>query len=324
MFDWSIYRGNLSWLPERTIYITRHGSHAYGLATPESDLDLKGVVIPPVEYFHGYLKRFEQAESKDPDMSIYDIRKFFALAADCNPNIIEVLWSDEEDHLLITPLGRKLFDAKELFLSRKAKYTFSGYAVAQLKRIKTHRKWLLNPPTHKPERAEFNLPETTLLPKDILGAIVALEDKGQLPENDERFPAYVMTLYHQERAYHNALREWSQHETWKSQRNPKRAELEAKYGYDSKHASHLVRLMRMCREILTTGKVIVKRPDRDELLAIKQGAWMYDDLIAWAEQQDTDMIELEKTSVLPHGPDRHRLDALCMEIVEAALQKARS
>jgi uncharacterized protein len=318
MFDWSMYRGNLAWLPTRTIYITRHGSHAYGLNTPESDLDLRGIAIPPKEYFVGFLKRFEQAESKDPDLTIHDIRKFFALAADCNPNIIEVLWSDEEDHLLVTPVGKKLLDARALFLSRKAKSTFSGYAIAQLKRIKTHRKWLLNPPTHKPTREEFQLPETSLLPADILGAMQSNMEKDPAREKD--YPAYIMTLYHQERAYQNALREWQQHETWKAQRNPKRAALEAKYGYDSKHASHLVRLMRMCREILTTGQVIVKRRlDRAELLAIKQGAWKYEDLIAWAEQQDNELATLEKSSPLPHGPDRDRLDQLCMEIVEVSL-----
>jgi uncharacterized protein len=318
MFDWSMYRGNLAWLPTRTIYITRHGSHAYGLNTPESDLDLRGIAIPPKEYFIGFLKRFEQAESKDPDLTIHDIRKFFALAADCNPNIIEVLWSDEEDHLLVTPVGKKLLDARALFLSRKAKSTFSGYAIAQLKRIKTHRKWLLNPPTHKPTREEFQLPETSLLPADILGAMQSNMEKDSAGEKD--YPAQIMTLYYQERAYQNALREWQQHETWKAQRNPKRAALEAKYGYDSKHASHLVRLMRMCREILTTGQVIVKRrSDRDELLAIKQGAWKYEDLIAWAEQQDSELAALEKSSPLPHGPDRDRLDQLCMEIVEVSL-----
>ncbi len=52
MLDWStLYRGSLAWLPQRTIFLTRAGSHAYGLATPESDVDIRGVVIPPQEYF---------------------------------------------------------------------------------------------------------------------------------------------------------------------------------------------------------------------------------------------------------------------------------
>jgi predicted nucleotidyltransferase len=47
-----------------------------GLVTPESDFDVCGVVIPPKEYFLGFAQRFEQAEATDPDLIIYDIRKF--------------------------------------------------------------------------------------------------------------------------------------------------------------------------------------------------------------------------------------------------------
>jgi predicted nucleotidyltransferase len=316
--DWSaLYHGTLTWIPQRTIFLTRAGSHAYGLATPESDLDLRGIVIPPREYFLGFAHRFEQAESADPDLVIYDIRKFFHLAAACNPSIIELLWTEAEDHLLVTPLGQRLIEHRALFLSRKAKHTFSGYAVAQLKRIKTHRRWLIHPPTHKPTRAEFGLPETSLLSADILGAIEAVEREAA--QDLTTFPAYVMDLYRRERAYQNALREWQQYEHWKAHRNPKRAALEAKMGFDGKHAAHLVRLLRMCREILETGTVTVKRPDREELLAIRDGAWDYDQLVLWSEQEDQALEAVAKRSPLRPAPDSRKLDALCMAMVEEAL-----
>jgi hypothetical protein len=316
--DWvTLYRGQLSWIPARTIFLTRAGSHAYGLATPESDLDLRGVAIPPKEYFLGFAQRFEQAEAVDPDLVIYDIRKFFQLAAACNPSIIELLWTEAEDHLLVTPSGQRLLERRALFLSRRARHTFSGYAVAQLKRINTHRRWLVTPPTHKPTRAEFGLPETSVLSADILGAIEAVEQKAVQDLTD--IPAHVMDLYRRERAYQNALREWRQYEHWKTQRNPKRAALEAKMGFDGKHAAHLVRLMRMCREILETGAVIVKRPDRDELLAIRNGAWSYEQLMQWSEQEDRVLEEVMARSSLPNTPDSHTLDALCMSLVAEML-----
>ncbi|MEW6297734.1 MAG: nucleotidyltransferase domain-containing protein [Thermodesulfobacteriota bacterium] len=316
--DWSgLYHGPLTWVPERTIFLTRAGSHAYGLATPESDLDLRGVVIPPKEYFLGFAHHFEQAESHDPDLVLYDIRKFFALAAACNPSILELLWAEPEDHLLVTALGRRLLEHRTAFLSRRVRHTFSGYAVAQLKRIKTHRRWLTQPPTHKPTRAEFGLPETSLLSADILGAIEAVERAAV--QDLSAFPAHVMDLYRRERAYQNALREWHQYEQWKAHRNPKRAALEAKVGYDCKHAMHLVRLMRSCREILTTGQVVVKRPDRDELLAIRDGAWSYEQLIQWSEQEDQALEAVAQRSPLPERPDRQKLDSLCIAMVEEAI-----
>ena len=36
------------------IFETVHGSHAYGLAGPKSDLDLKGIVVGPATWYHGY------------------------------------------------------------------------------------------------------------------------------------------------------------------------------------------------------------------------------------------------------------------------------
>jgi hypothetical protein len=98
---------------------------------------------------------------------------------------------------------------------------------------------------------------------------------------------------------------------------PNRAALEEKFGYDTKHAYHLVRLIRMCRETLLTGKVIVKRPDREELLSIRNGAWTYDQLIEFADSEEKSLSEIYNSSnVLPKTPDRNKIEQLCVELVE--------
>jgi hypothetical protein len=88
---------------------------------------------------------------------------------------------------------------------------------------------------------------------------------------------------------------------------------------NTKHAMHLVRLTRMCREILETGTVIVKRTDRDELLSIRHGAWSYDQLIEWFDREDAALNEVYAKSTLRHHVDRAALDKLCISIVEEAL-----
>lgn len=62
------------------------------------------------------------------------------------------------DWLLVAPAWRRLDDARAQFLTRKVQQTFLGYAMAQLKKIQTHRSWLLNPPAKKPSREDFGLP----------------------------------------------------------------------------------------------------------------------------------------------------------------------
>lgn len=57
-------------------------------------------------------------------------------------------------------------------------------------------------------------------------------------------------------------------------------------GTDLKNGMHLVRLMKMGVEILRDGVVNVKRPDAAELLAIRNGSWSYDELVAFGEEQE--------------------------------------
>lgn len=352
-----------SWIENNTVLLVRHGSHAYGTNIDTSDEDFKGVAIPTKEYFLGSAKRFEQAELKapDPDAVIYDIRKFFNLAAECNPNIIEVLHTAPEDHFIVDPIGEIILEHKNDFLSKKIKHTFLGYSVAQLKRIKTHKKWIMNPPKEPPTRQSLGLPEQTLIPQDQLMAASAeiqkeldkfqfdfMEDLDEPTKISIRSTMTEMLselkitseqqwmsaarkiglsdnfieIMQKERQYTGAKREWDQYQNWKKTRNVKRSELEEKFGYDTKHAYHLVRLIRMCREVLLTGKVVVKRPDFKELLFIRNGGWTYEQLIEFAEQQEQELNELYNLcTILPKSPDKEKLDKLGIKLVEKSLSK---
>jgi hypothetical protein len=80
---------------------------------------------------------------------------------------------------------------------------------------------------------------------------------------------------------------------------------------------HLVRLMRMADEILRTGKVLVKRPDAKDLIDIRNGAWDYDRLIAWADATEAQLNTIE--SPLPKEPNRNAIDNLLVETVDRYL-----
>jgi predicted nucleotidyltransferase len=101
------------------LYETVHGSRAYGLSTPASDTDLRGVFVPPALAFHGYLEHEDQVEP-EPERVFYEIRKFFRLAAACNPTVIEVLFTDPADHVTVTAEGAQLLERRTEFLSRLA------------------------------------------------------------------------------------------------------------------------------------------------------------------------------------------------------------
>lgn len=331
-------------LPRHTLLLTTGGSRAYGIHTPTSDVDVKGVAVPPARYVHGFLHRFFQADKPEqlgpfgPLLSeeeraavatsklegvIYDLCKFMGLAAEANPNILDVLFCREAEVRLATPLGERLRGARDRFLSQKCRYTFAGYAHAQLKRIRTHREWLLHPPKEEPTRIAHRLPEGGgVLPRDQLGALDALMERGTTAE-DLGLSTGALELLQREKHYRASRNQWEQYQHWKATRNPARAALEERHGYDTKHGAHLVRLLRMGKEILTTGEVRVWRGDIDavELLEIRNGGWEYDRLIAYADGVEADLEQLYRAgeSPLPREPDRDALDRLCVELVEAAL-----
>ena len=348
---------NLEWLKENTIYLTLHGSHAYGTSRPGSDIDLRGIAIPPKKYYFGILDNFEQVTFSDPnDCVIFDIRKFIGLALKCNPNAIELLFTDREDHVYRHPAFDKLEEIRDSFLSTKAKYTFAGYARSQLLRIKRHRKWILNPLDKKPEREDFGLPENKLLiPKHKLQEIEAQVQKKinewnfdatdldrdvviavknnmhdilvDLEVNQDEYHMYaarslgaddnLLEAFRKEKAYTDAIKDWKNYNTWKSERNKERYEMESKFGFDCKHGMHLVRLYKQCVELLEHQTLTVKRPDAAELLEIRNGAWSYDELIEWADEQDKVIDRLYKTSTLPKKPNNKLINSVCIELIES-------
>lgn len=276
------------------IYKVIAGSQAYGLETPTSDRDERGVCIPPRRVLLG-LSEFEQWEQRDEsgDVVIYALTKFVRLALACNPNIIELLYTEPRFILFMNDAGRQLREHRHLFLSRRVRHTFAGYALSQLRRIERHHRWIVNPPARLPTPVEFG---------------------GWLIEGRYKFPDQDA-----DRAYQAALKHWNEYQTWQRNRNPARAALERKYGYDTKHAMHLLRLLKMGAEILETGQVHVYRPDREWLRAVREGLLSYEELLALAAEYEARLGQLVEAAPLPAEPDFAAAEALVIELQEQAL-----
>lgn len=371
-------------LASRTLYVTLAGSQAHGTAREGSDVDLRGVCIAPLSIRLSLFRTFEQHEGPlDADLLapilprlqahptasraldikmesvIFDLSKFIGLCSLANPNALEILFADERDWVFETPLWRKLHAERHRFLTKKVQQTFHGYAMAQLKKIKTHRSWLLDPPKSKPSREDYGLPignstssrdDQNRIEQSIAETIRSYGiDNIDMPKAtriaiDERLEAFyrdalaaseadmeermravatlalhlppdVVVTLNAEKRYRAAQKHWESYQAWKAERNRARAELEAKHGYDTKHAMHLVRLMRMAIEILERGELNVRRPDFAELHAIRDGAWPFDALLEQTESLRLRMDEAASRSFLPADVDRPAIDALALEML---------
>lgn len=221
------------------------GSHAYGMAGPDSDLDLRGVIIPPEEYFCG-LEVFEQyVPGNEEDVCYYDVRKFFNLAMKGNPHVLEFFKAPVIR--TIDPFAQRIREMWSEVISKRMISAHLGMSNAHLMRL---------------ERPGKNCSE-----------------KG-------------------------------------------RAAIAA-FGYNTKDAAHVVRVLQQCLEILLTGDLTMPRPNAGVLKDIKAGEWKVDQVRAVAEFLMNEIRQLEQTSSLPAAPDFSEVNREVCAIVRDWLYRSR-
>jgi predicted nucleotidyltransferase len=147
------------WLPGNVQYETIMGSVAFGVSSDSSDVDIYGWAIPPKEDLFPHLRgevpgfgkphvsfeQFQQQHIHDHDalggrgrsydVTIYGVVKFFNLAMENNPNIIDSLFTPINCVQHSTSAGDLVRENRRLFLHKGAWPKFKGYAYSQLHKI---------------------------------------------------------------------------------------------------------------------------------------------------------------------------------------------
>lgn len=295
------------------------GSHAYGLSTPDSDIDLRGFAAPKAKDI--LLGRdFGQVQTMDGvDMCVYSLAKACHLMAQCNPNMIELLGLDDDAILVSSAAYREMRAHPEWFLSKRAAYTFGGYATAQLRRIQNamardrDSRELAKGEMRSLEAALATLPESYPMLK---GHVRMSFDDAQTDSDAVR----IMVEVHTDRVPATELAAFARQldsarrsaETIGKNRRKETRKL-------AKHASHLIRLLHMGTEILRHKEVRTRRTgDAQLLLDLKQGMWLHEDELGrrtyddefWQllDEAETDFEMAKRTTTLPDEPRLDRLE----------------
>jgi predicted nucleotidyltransferase len=107
------------------------------------------------------------------------------------------------------------------------------------------------------------------------------------------------------------------------QKNVHRGELEEAHGYDTKYAMHVVRLYGEALEFLRTGVITLPRPNKDELIAIRQGKWKLPEFQKYAEELKRQAEEEKDKSPLPDRVDRKEISRLVAQAYEMHWEQAK-
>ncbi len=120
---------------DRVIFRCVIGSRAYGLDDENSDIDRRGIYLPPADLHWSLYGVPEQLENDATQEVYWELQKFVVLALKANPNVLECLYTPVVE--TATPLARELLDMKEIFLSKLVFQTYSGYVASQFKKMQT-------------------------------------------------------------------------------------------------------------------------------------------------------------------------------------------
>lgn len=154
-----------SFLVSNTCYLTIMGSHSYGTADTnaeeKSDWDIYGITLATKEILFPHLageiygfgrqkKRFEQflathvcdqdaaaGKGREYDITVFNIIKFFMLAMECNPNILDSIFTPQECVLHCTQVGNMIRENRKIFLSKAVFPKMKGYSYSQLHKMTT-------------------------------------------------------------------------------------------------------------------------------------------------------------------------------------------
>lgn len=120
-------------LHQYVIYSCIIGSRAYGLSRDSSDIDRRGIYLPPAELHWSLYGLPEQLEDRNHDECYWEIGKFISLALKANPNILECLYTPMIERA--TEIAEALLNRKSIFLSRLVYQTYNGYVMSQFKKL---------------------------------------------------------------------------------------------------------------------------------------------------------------------------------------------
>lgn len=271
-------------------FLSVSGSRLYGTYTPESDYDLRGFVIPPLEYLIG-VNKFECMEMEG-DHKIFSLKRFLDLVLSGDPQCTEILFAPEDHIKRISKVGNYIISLKMDMISMKIYNRILGYSISEWRKAMAIK--------IVPEKRKTNKEELICSIKDLY--------KPQ----KESMDAIISIL--------NSL-DKKKVVSSVSGIGEKRKQDVIQFGYCRKSASHAIRLVSQLIELMSEGKITFPRPNAPFLLGIRNGEYskselqkFYDDLVSQAEN-------LKDKSILPTKPNVKKVMEAYKNIIVAFLKQ---
>ena len=311
-------------LGDNIILLGLGGSLAYGTNLDSSDIDLRGCAINSTEEII-LGEDFEQVVDRETDTVTYSIKKLFKLLTNCNPNTFEILGLRDDQIIYVNDIGRKLLENRHIFLSKRAYFSFSEYAKAQLRSLENK-----SARNYDQSRLEMHILNSIQSAKETFPRkyFSYKEDNIRLyidqAVNDELDKEIFMDVNLSGYPLRGYLGMWSElkniiKEYTKLGKRNAHAIAHNKLG---KHMLYLVRLYYMGIEVLSEGKIQTYRDgEHDLLMKIRDGEFLDDnsqpveEFYDMLDELDKKLVEAYRNSELPEEPRYGEIKELLYSIL---------
>lgn len=291
---------------------TTVGSHAWGLADADSDVDHRGVFALPFTWTQGLVAPPEDLVSADGSATYWAVGKAIRQALRADPNTLEMLFLHGARPL--DPIGEWLLGERDAFVSVEIYGTFGRYALGQLRRLEQG----LRLAEHRTVVLEWLRADPALTLDAVADKLARVSMRATPSEADRVHQAkqYVKQLYRS--LADQGLLDANEFAALVRFARDRSADFELPRELRPKNAYNLVRLLATATEWLRVGfpTFEVAGDLRERLLAIKKGEVGLDAVLAEAEAMTPELERARDASSLPKRPDVARADALLRRIGE--------
>ena len=316
-------------LGNNIIILTLGGSHAYGTNNEDSDVDIRGCTLNSKMQILTN-ENFEQFVNEATDTTIYAFNKLISLLSNVNPNTIEVLGNKPEHYFYVSPIGQELIDNAHLFLSKKAIYSFGGYANQQLRRLENKSNRLVGQAQNEEhiyktiEHASYDFKNRYFtMPNDAIKLYI---DKAVQE-------GYETEIFMDVNLTHYPLRDYKG--MWSDMQNivktygkiGARNEKAIEHNKLGKHMMHLMRLYMMCLDILEKEKIVTYREcEHDLLMDIRNGKYLdgnrqpIAEFYEMVDEYEKKLEYAKQHTNLPNNPDYKAINEFVASVNERVVK----
>ena len=325
--DYDFLRTN-EHLKNRIVFLTLGGSYSYGTNIETSDVDVRGCALNSRSDLLG-LSNFEQVVNNTTDTIVYSFNKLINLLLNCNPNTIEMLGCKPEHYIYLNTIGEMMISSRKMFLSKKAVYSFGGYANQQLRRLENALARDRLPQSRKEEHILKSMKNAMKSFSDRYtefdsGSIELFIDKSNRDDLDTEIYTNISLIKYPARELSSIMNDLtnivSSYDKL-TQRNKKKDD-----NHLNKHAMHLVRLYLMCHDILEKEDIITYREnDLDMLRGIRAGEYQKSDgtyrneFFELIDELDRKLNYAKENTSLPAHPDMKKVEEFVMAVNRRAI-----